>query len=306
MGSPSIDVTLTSSENHAINPGHEVEFTATVAPSDATGTVNFKLNGTTIFGCGTRPVSSGVATCETHSLVNPGDNAITAVFTGEGLFDGQTGTSSDLNQVVQGFSAVTLNVNPSPIVNGNSVTLTAAISPLSASGEVSFSVDNQAITGCEHAAVNVNTVPPTATCSVGVLPLGSYNFKADYHSNSALFVNSASSTITKVVKYASTVGVTPSLNPASVAKAVTLTAAVSTLASPAGGNVSFKIGGVAIVGCGSVAVSDGAAQCVVSLPIGNYNVTVEYTGDSTIYGSTSSTIPLVVNAAKYFMPRVGR
>ena len=159
-------------------------FTATVTPSDATGTVDFKLNGTTIFECGTQPVSGGVATCETHRLFNPGDQTITAVFTGNGLFEGQTGTSSDLNQVVQGFSAVTLNVNPSPIVNGNSVTLTAAISPLSASGEVSFSVVNHPeITGCQDTVVNVNVVPPTATCSLGVLPLGSYEISAEFSGN---------------------------------------------------------------------------------------------------------------------------
>ena len=91
--------------------------TATITPSDASGTVNFLNNGSTIAECGAKAVVGGVATCETEALVTQGYHTITANFTGNGSFTGQTG-SNELGQVVAGLSATTLYVSPSQIVFG--------------------------------------------------------------------------------------------------------------------------------------------------------------------------------------------
>jgi hypothetical protein len=303
FGGLSVGLDTSGSPNIA---GHVVTFTATISPSDATGTVNFTKDGSTIHDCGTQPVVNGVATCETESLVTSGDHTITAVFNGSGLYAGQTATADPLTQVVTSLSAVALNVTPSPIVFGDSVTLTAKISPLSAtSGEVSFMLDSQEIADCESQSISLVGGVPTATCEVNSLALGSHSFGAAYQSGSPFFGGSTSTTIVKVVKYASTVGISSSKNPSVVGTPVILTASVSTLSPSAGGSVSFKSGGVTIAGCGSVTVVSGIAQCMVNPPVGSYNITVEYGGDDATFGSSSSIMPQVVNIAKYYLPRVG-
>ena len=52
----------------SIQLGDSVTFTATISPSEATGTVEFQDGGTDIPGCGNVSVSAGQATCTTSTL----------------------------------------------------------------------------------------------------------------------------------------------------------------------------------------------------------------------------------------------
>ena len=72
--------------------------------------------------------------------------------------------------------------------------------------------------------------------------------------------------------------------------------------------MAFKIGGVTVAGCGSVAVHDGMAQCMIStLPLGSYNVSAAYSGDGTTYASSSSVmIQRVVKMMYYFLPNLNK
>ena len=76
----------------------QVIYTATVTPAPGGGTVAFTDNGTTINGCGTRPVntSTGIATCTT-TPGTAGAHNIKAVFSGTGNYT--TSTSAVLTQV---------------------------------------------------------------------------------------------------------------------------------------------------------------------------------------------------------------
>ena len=70
--------TLSSSSNNPLS-GQSVTFTATVAPSAATGTVTFKDSGTTL---GTSNLNSGVATFTTSSL-SVSSHSINATYNGD-------------------------------------------------------------------------------------------------------------------------------------------------------------------------------------------------------------------------------
>lgn len=82
----------------SVNPstlGQSVTFTATVtgAGGTPTGTVNFKDGGTSISGCASQALSSGVATCVTSAL-SLGTHPITADYSGDSNFATSTGTLS--------------------------------------------------------------------------------------------------------------------------------------------------------------------------------------------------------------------
>lgn len=102
--------TVTSDSNPAAY-GQSVTFTATVSPSAPagtaalltanglpTGTVDFKDGGTSISGCASQTLASGVATCTTSGL-SVGSHPITAVYSGNSAYDASTGTLSP-NQIV--------------------------------------------------------------------------------------------------------------------------------------------------------------------------------------------------------------
>ncbi len=101
-----------------------VTFTATVSPSTASGTVQFK-DGAGDLGS---PVdlAGGVATFQTSSL-SVGSHSITAVYGGDASLAGST--SAGVTQVVdQGTTATAVVSDLNPSVEGDSVTFTANVS----------------------------------------------------------------------------------------------------------------------------------------------------------------------------------
>ena len=84
--------------------GDSVTFTATVVPATATGSVTFK-DGSTTLGTGT--ISNGTATYST-TAVSSGAHSITAVYGGDGNYNGST--SPAITQTVQVVITVTNSV----------------------------------------------------------------------------------------------------------------------------------------------------------------------------------------------------
>ena len=113
-------------------PGQTVTLTAAVAPNTATGTVSF-FDGTTLLG--TNPVSSGVAALATSSL-SAGSHALTAVYNGDANFAPSTSAVVTLN--IGGIVTPVLTVVPTSSVLGQSVILTVNVTPISATGDITF------------------------------------------------------------------------------------------------------------------------------------------------------------------------
>src|SRR5262249_1369117 len=113
--------------------GQSVTLTATVSPSSAGGAVTFKDGSTTL---GTGSLASGQATFTTSSLA-AGSHSLTAVYGGD--TNDQTSTSSALTQAVRNTTTTTLSVTPTGNPTfGSAITITATLSPGSATGEVEF------------------------------------------------------------------------------------------------------------------------------------------------------------------------
>jgi YVTN family beta-propeller protein len=187
----------TSSPNPSVF-GQSVTFTATVsvaAPGTGTltGTIAFKENGNTI---GTATLdSSGLASFTTSSLT-AGSHQITAVYNGDGNFNGST--SATLTQIVNlASTTTTIESSLNPSASGDSVTFTATVSVVapgegSPSGTVAFKDGSSTIgTG----TLNSSGVATFTTTS---LSAGSHSISAEYLGNSN-FNPSASATLSQTV-----------------------------------------------------------------------------------------------------------
>ena len=280
--------TLTASPNPSVS-GQSVTLSATisaVAPGSGTvtGSVTFK-DGTTVLG--TAILSGGVASLALATLAG-GSHSLTATYTASGNFAGSTSTA--VTETVNAASTTTaLSSSANPSVFGQSVTLTAAVSPVApGSGIVNGSVtfkDGTTVLGASTLSGGSATFPATT------LAVGSHSLTASYAATSS-YAASTSTAVTQTVKQDSTT-TTFTISPATSVsgQSVTLTATVNPVAPGAGtptGTVSLLLGSTVL---GSGALSGGTASTVVStLPVGSYTFTVSYGGD-TNFAASSSTLP---------------
>ena len=291
--------TVSSSQISSIF-GEFVSFTATVAPvapgaGTATGTVTF-LDGGSPIGTGT--ISGGVATFSTSALA-VGNHTITTTYSGDGNFNGSTGSLSGNPQVVSKANTttgVTSSANPS--VFGQPVVLTAMISPVAPgagtpTGTVTF-LDGGSPIGTGTLSGGI------ASFTTSALAVGNHTLTTSYVGDGNFNANTGSLTRNPQVvnKPSSTTAVTSSQNPSTSGQSVTFTAAVSPVAPGAGtptGTVTFLDGGSPI---GTGTLSGGVATFATSaLAAGSHTVTTSYGGDANFSGSTGSLTgnPQVVN-----------
>ena len=184
--------TLAASTNPSVF-GQQVTFTATVAPTSGTGTptgtVTFSDNGSQI-GMGT--LSGGQAMLMTSALI-AGSHPITAQYGGDINFSTST-SSPALNQVVNPVGTVGtttgLNSLVNPSVFGQTVTLTATVTPASGTtvpaGSVTF-LDGGTSIGSGNLDNTGKATLQTATLSVSTHLLtaqygGSASFSASVSS----------------------------------------------------------------------------------------------------------------------------
>jgi hypothetical protein len=179
---------LTSSPNPSAF-GQTVTFTATVTPATATGTVQF-LKGSVVLGSAS--LSGGRAQFSTSALP-AGANPITATYSGDS--GNAASTSATVTQTVNKISStVTLAASPaSQATAGQTVTLTATVSPSSATGTVQF-LDGSTVIG------SVPLVSGKAAFSTSTLSAGNHSFKAVYGGDGNVN-GSQSSTLSYKVKH---------------------------------------------------------------------------------------------------------
>ena len=266
--------TLASAPNPSTS-GQAVLFKAVVAPASATGTITFKDGSTTL---ATVTLSSGAATFTTSSLA-VGSHSITAAYSGDA--NDTASTSAVLTQNVRVATTTTLTSSLNPSKFGQAVTLTATVSPASATGTVTFK--------------DGGTVLGTATLSSGTATFTTSALTAGMHSIVAVYGGdtgngpSTSAAMSQTVLALTATHVTSSANPSLSGQSVTFTASVT----PAGatGTVTFADGSTTL---GTVALSSGSATFTTSsLAVGNHSITAAYSGDSTHAASSAGLTQMV-------------
>ncbi|HET6247501.1 MAG TPA: Ig-like domain-containing protein, partial [Tepidisphaeraceae bacterium] len=191
-----------------------------------------------------------------------------------------------IETVGTGATTTTLTVSPNPILFGQSVTLTATISPSAATGTVTF-FDGMTQLGLP-AMVNAGV----ATLAVTSLETGTDTLTAVY-SGDANYSPSTSTATTETVNTApSTTVLTTDINQVVFGNPVRLTANVPI--AGATGTVSFYSDGT-LVGTSNLNNGGVAKLTASSLAVGNDTLTAVYSGDSNYNTSTSNGVVVAVS-----------
>jgi hypothetical protein len=259
--------TIGSNLNPSVQ-GQAVTFTATVTPSAATGTV-------VLSGVGSANLVNGVATITTSSLPT-GVTTVTAQYGGDANYSGSNSAGLAQKVLVPTTTSLTSSLNPSTF--GNSVTLTATVTPSNTTGTVQF--------------FNGSTLLGSASLSGGrailtttALPGGTDSLTAGYVGNSTSAASVSGARVQTVDKAAphTTFSASPS-SPFHVNETVTFTATVTP--NTATGIVQFSDSGTTI---GTATIGNGVAVFSIStLTQGNHQIRAVYSGDGDFNSSQSS------------------
>jgi hypothetical protein len=242
--------TVLAISNSSATYGATVYETATVSPSSATGSIAFSSNGTPITGCSAVTITAGVAVCATWKPPVGVYAPITATYSGNTYYTTSTSTE-----------AVSLTVTKSPLTvipDSKTVTVGAAVPTYSFTYQGFVNSENASsssfTTGltapvCTNAdyssATSASASPLVISCSGGVAT----NYSFETSSTASLTISKAATSLS--------LGLASATPIYGVIDTITATASVP-------GIVTFKSGGLNIVGCESVATSGSSpitAQC---------------------------------------------
>ena len=185
-----------------------------------------------------------------------------------------------MNQVVS-TTVVLSDVNPSAF--GDTVTFTATVTPLAATGTVEF------FDGATSLGLPVALSGGTASLSTAALTVGDHQITAVYSGDTNNAAGTSAAITQSVIQLATTTSLVSSLNPSVAGDNVTFTATVSP--STATGTIDFTIDGVKT----TVPLVGGQATfATTSMAIGSHAVSAAYSGDARFLTSTSATITQVV------------
>ena len=188
-------------------------------------------------------------------------------------------------------TTVTVAVSSTSLTSGNSVTLTATVSPGAATGTVTF-YDGTASIGTATLSSG------SATLTTSSLAVGTHTIAASYGGSSAYAASTSSAVSVVVISSSGTASTATALTvaPASTAyvgTTVVLTATVSSAAAT--GTVTFYKGSTAL---GTGTLSSGSATLTVSFSTaGTYALTAAYGGDSAYAASASSSVTETVSSS---------
>src|SRR2546425_55184 len=284
--------TLTSTPNPSL-AGQTVTLSTTVTAVAAavgvpTGTVTFRDGATAL---ATVTLANGSASLNVSTLT-VGSHSLTAVYNGSPNFAGST--SPTVTQVVNSPTTTSLSATPNPSVFGQTVTLTATVSPVPPA--VGIPTGTGTFNGGATSLGVVTLVNGSASLTVSTLATGNHSLTAAY-SGSPSFLGSTSPVVTQAVNLLNTsTSLTSTPNPSTTGQAVTLTATVTAVAPPTGvptGTVTFSDGATVL---GTATLVNGSASISIStLAAGSHPLTAAYGGSATFAASTSAVVTQVVN-----------
>lgn len=280
VGVAASTTSVTSSLNPSA-PGQSITFTATVTPSAATGTITFKNGATTI---AVVPLASGVATYTTAGLAG-GSHNITAAYGGDIAY--AASTSPVLTQQVFSATTTTLTTSLTPSTAGQNVKFTATVTPVGATGTVTFKDGTTTI--------GTGTLDGTsiATLLIDTLSVGTHSITAIYNGDAAFSASTSAPLIQTMVATTTTV-VATSKTPSTIGQSITFTATVTP--SDVTGNVTFKDGATTL-GTGTLNGSGIATFTTTALAQGPHTITAVFPGDPFHFTSTSQPITQLIQAA---------
>jgi hypothetical protein len=269
-------VTL-DSDNQPAERNEKINFTATLSPSDATGTVEF-FDGASSLGPAV-PVTAGSASISVSDL-SAGSHSITATYSGDSHYT--TATSNKFKQDVDLIPTTTsLTSAPNPSDCGEKVLFTATVDPNLGSGTVEF------FDGATSLGNGTPTGPGTYELSTSSLSAGVTHSITAVYSGDGKYAGSTSDPLLQQVDKLPVTVVLESSDPdIKEGNKITLTATITPAA--ASGTVDFKDGATPL---GTAPVTAGQAMLsVATLDPGSHTLTAEYSGDACYQSRVSDPI----------------
>jgi len=276
--------------------GEDVTFTATVSPSNATGTVTFKVDGTTVGS----PVAlaGGTATSTAVSGLARGSHVVEAAYSGDA--SRAISTSGPVTfTVARRGTTTTVDVTPDNPERGDFITFSATVDPMPDGGTVQFTYD-----GSPYGS-------PVAVGPGGVATTeASTDFLAGDHLVSATFSgderfapsSSYPETAFTVAKGDSSTAIVE-VRPDIVAAGDDVEVDVAVSPIPVGGSVQLALDGTDV---GAPLALDSSGKATGTLPdvaAGDRVVTAEFSGDVDLLPSTATEPLTVYDADEAFVRR---
>ena len=274
------------------------------ASTDPTGLTSADFNGDGLTdvatvsnaapGSATLLLSQHTETATLNGVSFPGaaTHDVFAAYSGDVNYNVSQSTTVPLDGLGLTATTTQLASSPNPAALGQTVTLTATVSPTPTGaplGTISF-YDGATLIGT--GTVNASGI---ATLTTSTLATGTHSLTAVYSGN-ASFATSTSSPVNEAINLTATttvLGASP--NPAAAGQTVTLTATVSP--TPTGsplGTVSFY-DGATLIGTGAVNASGIATLTTSTLATGTHSLTAVYSGNASFATSTSSPVNEAIN-----------
>ncbi|MFE3293465.1 beta strand repeat-containing protein, partial [Rhodococcus sp. NPDC059234] len=264
--------------------GQAVDLTATVTPAPTSGTVQFKDGAANLGG----PVTlvNGEATLS-HAFDAAGAKSITAVFSGAAGFSGSTSAAANIAVSVPDVATQTSVTVPATASTGQSVDLTATVTPAPSGGSVQFKDGGTNIGGPVNLTNGVATLSQTFATAGAKSITAVFSGAAGFQGSTSAAANIAVSVPDVATQTSVTVPAT-----ASTGQAVDLKATVTP--APTSGTVQFKDGGTNLGG--PVNLVNGEATLSHAFDAaGAKNITAVFSGAAGFTGSTSAAANIAVS-----------
>ena len=284
--------TTTVGATTPINEGQNATFTATVSPSTATGTIQFKVDGSNVGSPVT--VTGGSATSAPVSGLTAGNHTVTAVYSGDTNY--LTSTSAGVTQVVNGLTSTTTAVSPTTAITyGQNASFTATISPAAATGTVQFKVDGTnsgspvTISGGSATLSGVSSLT-AGSHTITAVYSGDGSYAASTSSGADQTVNPLAVTLTGSRAYDTTTSASNSILTVTNVQGsdtVTVVSGSATLASAnAGTQAISSVGTLALGGASATNYTLTGATGSVTISKADSSITTWPTASNITYGQT--------------------
>jgi hypothetical protein len=291
-----VGVTLGEGTPDPSSFGQAVSFSVSVASNPAaaanaakpSGRVVLTYPGQTVANGEAMLDANGNATITSSNLAVGVYDHLTVAYLGDGNYN-SAGSNVTTQTVNQATSSMSVTAGPEPSAYGSTTSLTATVTPNSASGTVQF-YDGDSLIGDASLSAGVATLHTTE------LGVGSHTINAFYRGDTN-FIGTDASTGHTVIRAASHTTLGSSPNPSVFGQEVALTAPVEP--SGATGTVTFFDSGAPL---GTAAAEGGDANAATfktsSLAVGSHPLSASYGGNGN-YNESATTTPYahVVNRA---------
>ncbi len=276
-----------------VNAGSPLTLTATLSPSAVTGTVTFR-NTTTGSSqtLGQSLIANGVATF-TSTTLPVGSYTITAVYSGD-TFNAPSTSPAITTQIILAPTTTTLAPLPASLLYAAPTTVTATVTPSTATGQITFTDTNGSSLGT---ALLTNG---TATLILPTIPAGSHTLHAVYSGDPLDAPSTSAAVLATIAANPTTTTLILAQQSVVIGAPVTFNLRVtSALTTSPTGTVTIRSGAITLASGPLSNSAPGTAYATLSansttLGLGAFPLTASYSGDLGDAPSSTSALTITV------------